>query len=594
MTTLQDEVTHLRGQVRALTPPWGATGAGATPFPHQPTSSWATQIGTPVTSQNPFMHMQLATTSAFVPISAAAVTQTAGSMGLAAFGAGAPGGPGGPGGPPGGGPGRPPYPPPPGGGGGGFYPIPSSGTPGGGRPPGGGGGAPPPGPPGGGSGGAAAGQPAGSQPDILNRLVDVLEGKRSHDAGKMERMKIASYDGDIEAFPAWWDSYMAVVGDKKGLSDTEKLWYLKSACKGRALAVIEHLPIQDTQLPEAVKLLKEQFANPRLLLNSISRSIAARPQAESLQQLRDMVYFIAGKVAVMSSLNIAVNNPSASLLLLSICEAKVTWDCLKHWEEEVNRREVSNILKRRNLPPLPMKMYSYPIDTAAASVELFLDFCKKYLLIADATSHKLGGRKSSRKDEGTKGKKDKPSSSPSQEKGDKERKEKSEKGSATNSGQNKKGRKHEKGSKPKGSRNRSGRHGQSAAGGQYGGGTAAAFVAIKQDGYNSSAVDDEEYADMTLLALARNPNKNFFTRGCVFCGENHEYARCPTARSLSIEERWGRIRRHQQKYNIEICFGCLGQHKSSSPDCKAAPCTIKMANGVDCARRHHPLLHRSG
>ena len=78
--------------------------------------------------------------------------------------------------------------------------------------------------------------------------------------------KISAFGGDILKWAEFHDMFRSTVHNHKGLSDVEKLTYLREHLSGVALDAISGLQIDDANYSVALQLLCERFGDPQALI----------------------------------------------------------------------------------------------------------------------------------------------------------------------------------------------------------------------------------------------------------------------------------------------------------------------------------------
>ena len=86
-------------------------------------------------------------------------------------------------------------------------------------------------------------------------------------------------DANLYAFKQFKDKFCTIIGCLTQYSDAQKLIHLKSLLGGRALQLVEHLSIVDTNYSLAMSLLTEEFLNiPELVNESLHRLTTWSPK----------------------------------------------------------------------------------------------------------------------------------------------------------------------------------------------------------------------------------------------------------------------------------------------------------------------------
>ena len=95
---------------------------------------------------------------------------------------------------------------------------------------------------------------------------------------KLPKANMPEFSGEMTAWHSFIDQFDACVHNKTTLSDSEKLFYLKGACKGEAKKIIQSLQITNNNYLIARKALKDRYDNKRLIVTALMDIIFEYPQ----------------------------------------------------------------------------------------------------------------------------------------------------------------------------------------------------------------------------------------------------------------------------------------------------------------------------
>ncbi|XP_063991157.1 uncharacterized protein LOC135169789 [Diachasmimorpha longicaudata] len=76
---------------------------------------------------------------------------------------------------------------------------------------------------------------------------------------RLPEIKIAEFDGSIENFPPFWDTFKTVIHDNPDLQTIQRFQYLRGLLKGSAAAAIRSLATTEENYTAAVEILKRKF-----------------------------------------------------------------------------------------------------------------------------------------------------------------------------------------------------------------------------------------------------------------------------------------------------------------------------------------------
>lgn len=83
---------------------------------------------------------------------------------------------------------------------------------------------------------------------------------------KLPKVDVPTFDGNILNWQTFWEQFCIAVHNRKNLSNTEKLVYLRRSLKdGSAKKVIEGLSLSGEHYAEAMECLQFRYNRPRLI-----------------------------------------------------------------------------------------------------------------------------------------------------------------------------------------------------------------------------------------------------------------------------------------------------------------------------------------
>ncbi|MCP3665638.1 MAG: DUF1759 domain-containing protein, partial [Gammaproteobacteria bacterium] len=86
---------------------------------------------------------------------------------------------------------------------------------------------------------------------------------------KLPRTPLLDFYGDILKWKPFWDSFCSHIHSRDDLSDADKFHYLLCLVKGRALIIIEGIPVTGKNYRLAIQLLQERYASTRAVVESL-------------------------------------------------------------------------------------------------------------------------------------------------------------------------------------------------------------------------------------------------------------------------------------------------------------------------------------
>ena len=83
----------------------------------------------------------------------------------------------------------------------------------------------------------------------------------------LKKPNIPTFDGSIENWMSFRQMFNCIVHADRSLSSVQKLFYLKSALKGNAAALLQNLELTNENYPAALEILSEHFDNQRVIVD---------------------------------------------------------------------------------------------------------------------------------------------------------------------------------------------------------------------------------------------------------------------------------------------------------------------------------------
>ena len=138
---------------------------------------------------------------------------------------------------------------------------------------------------------------------------------------KLPELKLTSFSdnsSDPFAFDSFRTSFINVMSSFSDISNIEKMIYLKSALKGRALVLIENIPINESSFDDAWKLLEEELFDRDFLVNSVISKILDYENCNDLNACVEFSSYLKSKLLNLKKMNYDFReDASAGNLLLS-------------------------------------------------------------------------------------------------------------------------------------------------------------------------------------------------------------------------------------------------------------------------------------
>ncbi|XP_046143494.1 uncharacterized protein LOC123988263 [Osmia bicornis bicornis] len=182
---------------------------------------------------------------------------------------------------------------------------------------------------------------------------------------KLPEMRLPTFDGRVENWTTYFDSFVSMIDQNADLTPVQKLQYLRSTLTGKAAACIRSLSTTDANYADAIDLLKNKFECKRRALLKHCDAIQAIPKlsADSPEALGDLVDTVRQNLRSLK--NLGIDTSSWDCIIISIVLSKINSDTAWHWELSLKDKQMppcTHLLdfleKRANCKPATQKKSS--------------------------------------------------------------------------------------------------------------------------------------------------------------------------------------------------------------------------------------------
>ncbi|XP_029054773.1 uncharacterized protein LOC114882061 [Osmia bicornis bicornis] len=157
---------------------------------------------------------------------------------------------------------------------------------------------------------------------------------------KLPEMRLPQFDGKIEKWASYFESFSSMIDQHADLTPVQKLQYLRSTLSGKAAACIESLGMTDADYTAAIELLKEKFDCKRRILLKHCNAIIELPKItrDSPEALGDLVDTVRQNLRSLKNLD--VNTSSWDSILMAIILTKLSADTVYQWELTLKNKQM--------------------------------------------------------------------------------------------------------------------------------------------------------------------------------------------------------------------------------------------------------------
>ena len=125
---------------------------------------------------------------------------------------------------------------------------------------------------------------------------------------KLPKLVIKKFDGKIINWQTFWDQYESSIDRQENLSDIDKFGYLRTLLCDSARETISGLLLTSENYKEAIKLLKDRFANPQVQVSAYMDQLYKLKRIESMAnvyELRKLYDKVESSIRNLNSLGIS-------------------------------------------------------------------------------------------------------------------------------------------------------------------------------------------------------------------------------------------------------------------------------------------------
>lgn len=155
-------------------------------------------------------------------------------------------------------------------------------------------------------------------------IIDVSHASQpiAHDTMRLPAINIPTFNGKIEDWPSFIDTFNALIHNNHTLSNIQKFHYLKTSIIGSAADIIKNLTITAENYQPAYDELHKQYENKTLIIQTHIRAILHSPKVHTANanELRKLHNHIVSHVRALQSLRQPVNHWDAWLVTITCCQ----------------------------------------------------------------------------------------------------------------------------------------------------------------------------------------------------------------------------------------------------------------------------------
>lgn len=177
-------------------------------------------------------------------------------------------------------------------------------------------------------------------PSVVRIATENNEFESTSVQVKLPMVHLPSFDGTLENWLPFHDSFMALIHSDPRLSNIQKYHYLKSCLTDRAAKAVECLPLSSENYQVALDVLKARYASTKLIVKTHVTAIFNLPVVakNSVSSLRELVDAVTAHVKALTNLQLPTDQWDT--LLIHIVVSKLDYATTREWEMTMKDDEV--------------------------------------------------------------------------------------------------------------------------------------------------------------------------------------------------------------------------------------------------------------
>lgn len=167
----------------------------------------------------------------------------------------------------------------------------------------------------------------------------------TNDTMRLPAVPAPTFDGNLQNWPAFRDSFDAMFHNNKSLADVQKLHYLKSCLTNSANDVIKSFPTTGDNYQRAYDALIMRYENKSLTIQSHIRSLLETPKVitATATELQKLLHHVSSHVKALEALQQPINSWDAWLVTL-ICY-KLDNTTVGEWQIRQSTKELPKFVE---------------------------------------------------------------------------------------------------------------------------------------------------------------------------------------------------------------------------------------------------------
>ena len=135
---------------------------------------------------------------------------------------------------------------------------------------------------------------------------------------KLPKLALRPFNGDITAWPSFWESYAATIHDNKDLADVDKFNYLNSLLERSTREAVSGLTLTAANYHEAIAILKKRFGSKQQIISkhmNILLNMDPVTLSHNIKALRHLYDLVESHIRSLRSLRVTSDSYGVFCLL---------------------------------------------------------------------------------------------------------------------------------------------------------------------------------------------------------------------------------------------------------------------------------------
>ena len=173
-----------------------------------------------------------------------------------------------------------------------------------------------------------------AEQEVARKEAAVVGGSSAQAGARLPKLELPRFDGELEKWPIFWESFCSCVDGRVDLADVTKLTYLRSLLRGEASSCVAGLALTGVNYRTACDLLVKRFGRPERLVFVHIQALLNLSVGQDLHKLQDSLL-----VHVRSLAALQVEGDRYGMFLTPLVLSKLPEDVRLEWARDAEGKE---------------------------------------------------------------------------------------------------------------------------------------------------------------------------------------------------------------------------------------------------------------